>query len=113
MNVVAELLALVGYERDAVLPFFDPYAQLGSAYDDLRQMERGEEFQELWDLASRQPEAASRRDQLQELSAARAWLRHMAQAFASERAAGKWPEVLKPEAQSAIERLNGAIQSLE
>jgi hypothetical protein len=113
MNVVAELLALAAYERDSLLPFFDPYAQLGSAYDDLRQMERGAEFQELWNLSSRLPEAASRSDQLQELGAARAWLRHMAQAFASERAAGKWPEVLKPEAQSAIERLNGAIQALQ
>ena len=113
MKVLAELLALVGYERDSVLPFFDPYAQLGSAYDDLRRMENGGEFQELWNMAHGLPEFASRVDHFRELADARAWLLHMALAFATERAAGKWPEILKPESHLAVGRLNAAIKILE
>lgn len=112
MKRLAELLALIRFERDSVAPFFDPYAPLGSAYDDLRRMERAAEFDECWDAAVALSDSAGLHEKLRELKAARAWLLHMALAFSTERSAGKWPEVLKHEALSAVERLDVAIKSL-
>jgi len=113
MKLVIELLALIRDERDSLLPFFDAFSQLGSAYDDLARAERGAEFEEVWSALEKLPGCAESGGALQEFAAARAWLVHMARAFADERAAGKWPEVLKPEAVAAIERLNAAIRKLE
>jgi hypothetical protein len=110
MRSVGELLAVVCDERDAVLPFFDAYAQLGSAYDELARMESGVEFNALSAAITRTPELGLR---LEELAAARAWLLHMAMAFAAERKEGKWPELLKSESRDAVERLDAAIDNLE
>src|SRR5579872_5013657 len=113
MKVAAPLVALIKDERDAVLPFFDAYAQLGNAYDDFRRIQRGTEFDELWIALGNLADSPDLGEKLQELKAARAWLIHMVQAFSEERAAGKWPELLKHEAAAAMQRIDAAIAELE
>jgi|SRR6516162_10922767 hypothetical protein len=109
MKELAELLALVQAERDSVLPFFDPFAQLGEAYAALDQVQRGAEFEALYERVAQLPADAVGAEKLHEVKAARAWLIHMALAFSAERADGKWPELLRHEAQEAIRRLNEAL----
>ncbi len=113
MSAIGELLALVRDERDAVLPFFDSYAQLGDAYADLDRLAFGAQFQEAWGAASRPPNAPDLGKKLEELAAARGRLLQMAMAFAAERKEGKWPELLKQDAHDAQRRLDAAIDSLE
>ncbi len=110
MKKAAELQALVRAECDSVLPFFDPFAQLGDAYAALDRMEQGAEFDALFAAARQLPGDPRNVENLDELRAARAWLMHMALAFSSERTDGKWPELLKHEAQEAIRRLNAALE---
>src|SRR6267154_1081757 len=112
MKVVAELVALVQAERDSVLPFFDPFSQLADAYAALDRMQQGAEFDALFAAAGELPGDPQGVERLNELRAARAWLMHMALAFSSERTDGKWPELLKHEAQQAIRRLNAALAKL-
>jgi hypothetical protein len=112
MKKVAELVALVRAECDSVVPFFDPFAQLGDAYAALDRMEQGDEFDALFAVARQLPGDPADVEKLDELRAARAWLMHMALAFSSERTDGKWPELLKHEAQEAIRRLNAALARL-
>ena len=113
MRAVDELLNLVREERDAVLPFFDAYAQLGSAYEAVERMAAGEEFQAMWEALHGPPGAPDLRVKLDELAAARARVLHLVLAFAAERKEGKWPEMLKPESQDAIRRLNEALEGCE
>src|SRR5437879_1369548 len=112
MKEVAEMVALVRAECNSVLPFFDPFAQLGDAYAALDRMEQGAEFDALFAAASALPDDPQGNETLNELRAARAWLMHMALAFSSERTDGKWPELLKHEAHEAIRRLNSALAKL-
>lgn len=113
MSAVHELLDLVRDERDAVLPFFDPYAQLGSAYDELERMLSGDEFQAKCEALRGRSDSSEIDKKLEELSAARARLLHLAMAFAAERKEGKWPVMLKGESREAELRLNAAIDQLE
>jgi hypothetical protein len=112
MNKVAELGVLVRAECDSVVPFFDPFAQLGDAYAALDRMEQGKDFDALFAAARQMSGDPHDLEKLDELRAARAWLMHMALAFSSERTDGKWPELLKHEAQEAIRRLNAALANL-
>ncbi len=113
MSAVSDLLAVVRGERDAVLPFFDAYAQLGSAYDELARMEAGVDFNDRSGAIDRPADAPDLGQKLEELAAARAWLLHMAMAFAAERKEGKWPQLLQQESREAVHRLNAAINNLE
>jgi len=113
MSAVRDLLDVVRNERDAVLPFFDSYAQLGSAYDDLERMATGAEFSEVFTALNRTPVARSLAKELEEVAAARARLLQLAMAFAAERKEGKWPELLRQEALDAMRRLNSAIDDVE
>jgi hypothetical protein len=113
MGAVRDLLALVRDERDAVLPFFDSYAQLGDAYAELDRLAFGAEFQEAWGAAGRPPNAPDLGKKLEELAAARGRLLQMAMAFAAERKEGKWPELLRQDAQVAVRRLDAAIDDLQ
>jgi hypothetical protein len=106
-------LEIVRTERDAVLPFFDSYSQLGSAYDELERMATGAEFHEVLTALNQSPSAPALATQLEELTAARARLLQLAMAFATERSEGKWPELLKPDAQQAVQQVNAAIDDLE
>jgi hypothetical protein len=112
MKAVAELVALVQTECDSVLPFFDPFSQLGNAYAALDRMEQSAEFDALFTAAGDLPGDRQSVEKLNELRAARAWLMHMALAFSSERTDGKWPELLKHEAQEAIRRVHAALARL-
>ena len=113
MSAVGELLGVVRDERDAILPFFDSYAQLGSAYDELERMATGVEFHEVLTALNQLPSAPALARKLEELAAARARLLQLAMAFAAERSEGKWPELLKPDAQQAVRQINAAIDDLE
>jgi hypothetical protein len=113
MSAVRDLLEVVRNERDAVLPFFDSYAQLGSAYDDLERMATGVEFHEVLSALNQTPVAGSLARELEEVAAARARLLQLAMAFAAERKEGKWPELLRQEALDAVHRLNTAIDDVE
>jgi hypothetical protein len=112
MKELAELLALVQAERDSLLPFFDSFAQLGDAYAALDRVEQGAEFEALFERLHPLPDDPPGIEKLNELRAARAWLIHMALAFSSERADGKWPELLRHEAREAVGRLNAAVGAL-
>ncbi len=112
MSAVGHLLALVRDERDAVLPFFDSYAQLGDAYAELERLAFGLEFQEACGAAGLPPRTPDLGKKLEELAASRARLLQMAMAFAAERREGKWPVLLKQEADDALRRLNAAIDGL-
>jgi hypothetical protein len=113
MSAVGELLEVVRNERDAALPFFDSYAQLGSAYEDLERMATGVEFHEALTALNQLPGTSAIATKLEELAAARARLLQLAMAFAAERSEGKWPELLKPDAQQAVRQINAAIDDLE
>jgi hypothetical protein len=113
MNAVRDLLALVRDEREAVLPFFDSYAQLGEAYAQLDRLAFGAEFQEACRAVSPPAAAPDIGKKLEELAAARGRLLQMAMAFAAERKEGKWPELLKRDAQAALRRLDAAIDGLQ
>jgi hypothetical protein len=113
MSSVSDLLALVREELDGVQAFFDPYAQLGSAYDSLARMEGGVEFNDLCGALASLPDSVELVRMLEEFAAARARLLHMAMAFAAERKEGKWPELLRQEAHEALRRLSAAIDELE
>jgi hypothetical protein len=113
MSAVRDLLDVVRNERDAVLPFFDSYAQLGSAYDDLERMATGVEFHEVFTAFNASSGALSLDRKLEEVSAARARLLQLAMAFAAERKEGKWPELLRQEALDAVRRVNAAIDDVE
>ena len=113
MTALRNLLALVRDERDAVLPFFDSYAQLGDAYTELDRLAFGAEFEAAW-RAEGGPASGSALDKkLEELAAARGRLLQMAMAFAAERKEGKWPELLRQEALDAVRQLNAAIDDVE
>jgi len=112
MSAVGDLLAVVRDERDAVLPFFDSYAQLGSAYDDLERMATGVEFHEFLSALNEQPGAPGLAAKLEQLASARARLLQMAMAFAAERKEGKWPELLRQEALETVS-LNTAIDDVD
>jgi hypothetical protein len=112
MSAIRDVLDVVRDERDAILPFFDSFAQLGSAYDDLERMVSGVAFHEALGALPRQPGKEGRGRKLDELTAARGRLLHLAMAFAAERKEGKWPEMLKPESQEAVRRLDAAIEEL-
>jgi hypothetical protein len=105
-------VALVRAECDSVLPFFDPFAQLGNAYEALDRMVQGSQFDALFSAAGELSDDPNVGEKLNELRAARAWLMHMALAFSSERTDGKWPELLKREAHDAIRRLHAALDEL-
>jgi hypothetical protein len=113
MSAVGGLLALVREERDAVLPFFDFYAQLGDAYAELERLAFGAEFQESCAAVVGQPDEPDLGKKLEELAAARGRLLQMAMAFAAERKEGKWPELLRQEALESLSRLNAAVDDLE
>jgi hypothetical protein len=113
MSMIAELLAVVRDERDAVLPFFDSFAQLGSAYDDLERMAAGVEFHEVWKALNERSDGPHLARKLEDLAAASARLLQMAMAFAAERKEGKWPELLKQEALETLRLLNTAIDDVE
>ena len=112
MSAVRNLLTLVRNERDALVPFFDSYAQLGDAYADLDRLAFGVEFQEAWGAVGQLPNAPDIEKKLEELAAARGRLLQMAMAFAAERKEGKWPELLKPDAHAALRRLDAAIDDV-
>jgi hypothetical protein len=112
MNEVAALVALVRSECHSVLPFFDPFAQLGEAYAALDRLEQGAEFDDLFAKAGASAADGQFAEKLKELRAARAWLIHMALAFSSERTDGKWPELLRHEAREATRRLNAALERI-
>jgi hypothetical protein len=112
MSAVGDLLALVRDERDAVLPFFDSYAQLGDAYIELDRLAFGVAFQEAFGAVGRPPDAPDIGKKLEELAAARGRVLQMAMAFAAERREGKWPMLLKKEADDALRRLNAALDGL-
>jgi hypothetical protein len=113
MSAVGELLVVVRDERDAVLPFFDSFAQLGSAYDDLERMAAGVEFHEVWKALNERSDVLHLARQLEDLAAARARVLQMAMAFAAERKEGKWPELLRPEALETLRLLNMAIDDVD
>jgi hypothetical protein len=113
MSAVGELLAVVRDERDAVLPFFDSFAQLGSAYDDLERMAAGVAFHEVWRALNERSDAPTSARKLEDLASARARLLQLAMAFAAERKEGKWPELLRQEALETVRLLNTAIDDVD